>query len=527
MAILAIVFLLLKREVRLQQHHIITLLISAVAMLIYSPTSSNGLANILLLVAVVSIMLDNLPINKNHLYNIFTITCLAQALYGLGQYFSLLPSHSLFPITGTFDNPAGFGTCIALLYPAILYRSADTSLKRWSWKGVVAIISIVSVVLSQSRTAILAIGVITSIWLYRDTMILSRFKRMKIWIQLMIVAIVISICMLGLYLYKVDSANGRVLIWQVAAYLIEQAPLFGHGVGGLWANYMDAQAEYLSLNTDSEYVHLADNIKHVFNEYIHLLVDYGSVGLALVVSYLIYLYTVCRDKLPEYISPALYGLVSLGIISGFSYPFSYPFVWFILSIYLAMLCRGSIKRYIQTPRILNFVAAISIMCFILMPLGIHYRDQRTWYNIAHASIREGGMQGYAETYKDLYMRMSDDALFLYNYGAELNFADEYAASVEVLNNCATRFNDMDVQLLLADNYTKLEMWEQAESHLIRAHHMCPRRFVPLYNLLNLYKMVGDIDNARDIAEQIVAMPIKVPSTTIDFIRSEAQEYLTR
>ncbi|MDR0699141.1 MAG: O-antigen ligase domain-containing protein, partial [Tannerella sp.] len=47
-----------------------------------------------------------------HVYFIITILCTAQAVYGLLQYFGVLPVPNGFRITGSFDNPAGFAASL-------------------------------------------------------------------------------------------------------------------------------------------------------------------------------------------------------------------------------------------------------------------------------------------------------------------------------------------------------------------------------------------------------------------------------
>ena len=54
----------------------------------------------------------------------FTSVCLMLSVYGLLQYFSVIPSrHYAFPITGTYENPAGFVAVQASLFPFELVLS--------------------------------------------------------------------------------------------------------------------------------------------------------------------------------------------------------------------------------------------------------------------------------------------------------------------------------------------------------------------------------------------------------------------
>ena len=49
----------------------------------------------------------------------------------------------------------------------------------------------------------------------------------------------------GLYKYRPDSVDGRMLIGKVGLEMIKNKPLTGFGAGGFAANYMYYQARYL------------------------------------------------------------------------------------------------------------------------------------------------------------------------------------------------------------------------------------------------------------------------------------------
>lgn len=63
--------------------------------------------------------------------------------------------------------------------------------------------------------------------------------------------------------------------------MIKDNPVTGYGSGGFLANYMNYQAEYFARDTDNKYAMLAGDVKHPFNEYILLVVNYGLIGFLL------------------------------------------------------------------------------------------------------------------------------------------------------------------------------------------------------------------------------------------------------
>lgn len=121
--------------------------------------------------------------------------------------------------------------------------------------------------------------------------------------------------------------------------------------------------------------------------------------------------------------------------------------------------------------------------------------------------------------------MKYDGLFLYNYGAELNFTGRYIESNTVLSKCCQLFNDTDIHLLIADNYLKLKKMHEAEYHLILAHQMHPVRFYPLYQLFLLYIEFENTKKTITIGEEILHKPIKIPSPLINFIKNDVKHKL--
>ena len=130
-------------------------------------------------------------------------------------------------------------------------------------------------------------------------------------------------------------------------------------------------------------------------------------------------------------------------------------------------------------------------------------------------------------YALLYPFIRENPLFLYNYGAELHVAELWTASLRILTECARCLNDTDVQILLADNYGRLGEYDRAERHYRRAARMCPNRFMPLYRLVKLYRQTGREAEARQLAGDIIAKSVKVPSFRVDRMKREMEEYLRK
>jgi O-antigen polymerase len=115
--------------------------------------------------------------------------------------------------------------------------------------------------------------------------------------------------------------------------------------------------------------------------------------------------------------------------------------------------------------------------------------------------------------------------FLYNFGAELNFAGKLEKSIAILDECEKRFSDYDLQMLMADNYYRKGDPEKAIRTYQHASNMIPCRFIPIYRLLEIYRKTGQKDMAVKYANEIINKKIKIPSITVSLIKSEAGEFI--
>ena len=214
--------------------------------------------------------------------------CCLQALYGLLQYFNVFSSNSVYPITGSFDNPAGFAITLSASFPFIGFLIQKSNHKYIQYLGwTIGIILLVAVFLSGSRAGIVSIVAICTIFFY------SRFICKGIWSYLLSGGLILLlVCS---YWMKKDSADGRMLIWQCGINMVKESPWIGHGIGSFEAHYMDYQAEYFKVHgQQSRFAMLADNVKQPFNEYLGVLLNFGIIGL-LVLAAIIFLLFYCYE----------------------------------------------------------------------------------------------------------------------------------------------------------------------------------------------------------------------------------------
>jgi len=135
------------------------------------------------------------------------------------------------------------------------------------------------------------------------------------------------------------SARVRLLIWRSALDLVVQHPLLGVGLG----NFEFAYAEVRSV----EEWHLSrrEVVDDAHNEYLHLTVETGLVGLAAFLWFLTRAARLARNLLRsaamrEQALPAIGSLAGLLLYAGFGFPFKNPTssaYWWVLLGYLSVL----------------------------------------------------------------------------------------------------------------------------------------------------------------------------------------------
>lgn len=248
------------------------------------------------------------------------IICFLQTCYGLFQFVDWHPSHhSKFAITGSFDNPAGFAAVLAMGFPIGMFLIAKAKKVKKYWAIIILMVVAITVFLSGSRTGLLAVVISSAVFILFEASVISKLQQLRYY---KLLSTLILICFVFgasvLYRQKKDSAIGRVLIWKVSSEMIKDKPVFGHGYGSFKAKYMDYQAKYFIENPDSGDRLLADNVKHPFNEFIQLGVEFGFVGLLLVGLIISIIILRIKNSQNEYKYLALSGIISFFTFATFS-----------------------------------------------------------------------------------------------------------------------------------------------------------------------------------------------------------------
>lgn len=215
-----------------------------------------------------------------------------EAIWGMRQIYGLaISNHSLYALTGSFYNPGPYSGYLAMIFPICL--SEWLSLKKvenrtWMEQGKyyvsLGVLLLILCVLpaGMSRSAWVA-TLVSGVWVYgiydswgsRLQEIGKKYKK-RVFPAIIAGGMVLMIAGYALFQLKVDSANGRLLLWKVSVKAIAEEPIWGHGIGNFVSAYGMAQENYFAGGKYSSKEELvAGSPEYAFNEYLQVGVECG------------------------------------------------------------------------------------------------------------------------------------------------------------------------------------------------------------------------------------------------------------
>ena len=404
---------------------------------------------------------------------------ITQAIIGITQLAGWFEgNHPDFPVTGTFQNPGPYGGLLAVSLIAIAWVSrSGTRLKAFQW-GVLLLL-LAMLIISNSRAA----------WIAAFVGIVALFPRLHDgWGKRTMISIITGAVVAGLYFLRPGSADTRVLIWQAYTRLIKLEPLTGLGIGTLPRYYMNTQAEYFALHPDSDLSIVANNNYQAVNEFLHVTVEQGFIGLLL----LLWIILTCHH------SSRFPLILTWFTFSMFSYPVNCKLLMTVLVLSLA-LCSGENPGWY-----LKFNKKWLLCSLIVIPFILTITLK---YDNAVKNIK------------------SDTApKFPYNREYMFQFArqkhDIHALDRLTRDVCSST----DILCDMGDLYETRGDIKRADSCYFLARQMVPCRIKPLYKLYLLYKR-RDSTLAENYARQILNFKSPSVGSVVLRARADARKFL--
>ena len=453
---------------------------------------------------------------------------IVEAGYGLMQVLGWRMSrHSLYALTGHFNNPGPFGgfiACVMAVAAAWVMRfpvkpgmtkggpgmTRSFGRLRMTLTGIITILVWVTIGMgmlvlpaSMSRAGWLALLVALAVEAIRMPQVREWIRKQRWMIPAGGVGVIALLA--GAFLIKPESALGRLHIWRMECLAIAERPWTGAGPGmEAWA-YGEAQEAFFRAHLETAsptVVRVSGCPEYAFNEFLGIGVEYGVPGLLLSVL----LVAASIAVLYKARSPFAAGLTAWSVFACASYPLSVP--------QLRLLGAG----------------------FVLIALIVGILQVRSWRMGVLPVIVAGLLAGWMGfrvkpgmtkecprmTKEWLGTARKENFRAVYAQGYALHQAGRYAESTEVLERGTRMSCDPMFEIILGKNAEALGDDTRAEALYEKAHYMVPSRLYPLVRLMRLQVRTGRNREALETARRIVMMPVNERHAGMVKLREETK-----
>lgn len=490
---------------------IIALLVIAIFLTIFCCSNNEGntswwcshLATTIIFITAITALLVQKSLKEN-IQKIIAPTLLMIALIGVSA-----------AICNSPQNPSLYAMSVTMSAPALLFFIREKRKIVRFTALCLFIICFFCVAKSNSRTGCIA-------------MVISTFFILPIFIKIRIklfvsIAFIIIMCVTGiLFFTKADSSLGRKFILERSIDMILEKPR-GWGIGGFESDYMEFQAAYFEHNNDEVAEILADDIKHPLNEFVKIAVDYGIITLILIIPIIaIVLYKLYSHK-DRFCNIAFHFSLILLVWCCFSYPLSTPFVQLLIWVY-ALPCIIKTKKIINRKGVKIIIGIVLIISTCIE--GKATIDDCKW-NAAIDEYQKGNIDKAMRVFQKYDSYLIDKGKLLYSLATIEYNNKNYAQCIEICKKCKLYISSYEFEIMIANSYMLTNDFINAEKHYIKAEHMCPNRFIPLYQRFKIYREKGEWDKMLALGNIILNKRIKIPSRKIDIILNNVKYELQK
>lgn len=301
-----------------------------------------------------------------------------------------------------------------------------------------------------------------------------------------IALVILAAIIVGIYMIKKESAEGRFLMWKVAARAAIEVPFNGVGWDRVAGVYGEAQEQYFVSGEGSEReILVADAPEYVFNEYLQVAIAYGiPIAIAMTAMLIGGIIVAVRNK--------AYGLagsaVAVAVVMMASYPLQFTL----------------------------FVVAIGLVL-----VGCYLSSKNLIINLLGTAVVIGACA--------LFLTHNDtvDVRQEFGIGRSLHNMRKYRKSNDILLPLLSHSSDPMILNIIGKNYQSLGMPDSAEYYLMKSVNRCPNRFYPHYLLMNLYSDSLSHNQSKMIheAEILTTKKEKIHSPAVEEMREKAREFL--
>lgn len=396
--------------------------------------------------------------------------------------------------------------------------------------AIFCIINITYLLWSMNRVGLLCIttGTILAFTCY-SSLEKKHVRDLKFFIVFLTVSILTY-----LFFLKNDSTSGRLFIYRTGLKtMIAHFPL-GVGYGNYSSAFNHQQATYFSNHSISnKTAMLANDGYYALNEYLHTGIEFGIVGLVIMVLLSVIIFKKCYHLYKTHCCSAFqFGSIlffsSLFIQCVYSYPLHYPFVIlttvFAFNILFDYPAHKFWLNHICHNQYINYSLFTALAVFAIVLL---YQSAKA--NTIYKSALEDLQLGYKNeavkkftTISKIYTKRYG---FVDTYANTLYLSGKTSEAIAVMEKAHDYACSRQFHAALGNWYAEMGDSIKAKQNLETALYIAPQYLQSRLDLMNFYVSRKDSANAKLWAEKIIDCPIKIPSSKANSIKSIAVNYL--
>ena len=457
-------------------------------------------------------------------------------------------------LTGSFGNSGVFACYITCGIPFMCYiltpalklgiggndRSQHLG-KEWSLLRntstsvlCIALTAYIAFVLFQtrSRTAMICLTVLFACGCFYFSSRLRAHMSWK-WRFSIIFLLAPPIVYAGAYLYqmKAQSASGRLLAMKITAAHFWDEFALGTGLGRLTYFFPNWQSAYLGQRIQSaadvrQFLSAGEDYL-IFNEYLQLFKEVGLLGL---IAFLIILYYILSSKSPkssQLLLAAKWTVIAVLCCGFTSYPLHVNYFLLLLALCSAIafkLRENSIFSHFPSLRLFAFSLKVSRPLLLIVSLLAIGFGTRTLLAVNCWRAYPEDLDSYSKNLKML----QNDGKFLAQYGTilsnDLKKQDSALLMLQEGNKLFVSANSVEYAAMISSRLGKYDM--ALENYKWLSGYV-PSKFRYRYEMLKIYRAIGDTSQVKKTGSFILSMPIKIPSLEVNQIIDGTTAILSR
>lgn len=473
---------------------------------------------------------------------------IGQVLIAVLQWFELMPAYNInFKFTGFFFNPAPFIIFFTSLfiYGLVAFLFNIKALLKYLGLFVV-ICGLPVIVISASRSAYLGLGaaiLVLVFFKYRSK--LNLHKRGANFIKVLTFAGVLAsfvFIIRWLYLFKKDSADGRMLIWKLSGKMFSDNVWTGVGADSFPAQILNYQSQYFQQYPDKMPTEgrLTDIVFYAFNDILQLACEQGVMALVLFILILIVAFKLFRSQIQNkqlaadqsaLIISAAASIIVIVISGMFSYPMETLPVRIVFFVSLAIISAGHeggqtrhreqgtsvaiSARYSMPIRVLGIATGCGL-CFFAGAMYMGYKQGKI--------VKE---KGYANS--NMQQLNKYDAILKNTAWYELQKCDyllykgDYKKAIVCLEQIKSLCPGRVIYSTLGSLYTYNKNYKKAGQQYTFLYYALPALVEPKYQLAKFYYDTGQQAKWKIAAREVINFHPKIASNITDQMVTEIKE----